>query len=88
MDEVVPAIDEGVAFERLQLDEHSWIDIGRGWLTGATAVYDHLVATVPFRQGRVWRYERWIDEPRLGAGGSLAHPGHPVLADVQHASSA
>jgi alkylated DNA repair dioxygenase AlkB len=88
MDDVVPAIVERVEFDRLQLDEHSWVDIGRGWLTGATTVYDHLVATVPFRQGRVWRYERWIDEPRLGAGGSLDNPGHPVLADAQHAISA
>jgi alkylated DNA repair dioxygenase AlkB len=90
MDEVVPAIDEpaideSVAFERLQLDEHTWIDIARGWLTGSAAVYDELVANVAFRQGRVWRYERWIDEPRLGAGGSVAKPGHPVLADAQRA---
>jgi alkylated DNA repair dioxygenase AlkB len=83
-----PAIDESVEFERLQLDEHSWVDIGRRWLTGAADVYDHLVKTVPFRQGRVWRYERWIDEPRLGAGGSLHRPGHPVLAAAQLAIAA
>ena len=35
-----------------------------------------------------WRYERWIDEPRLGAGGSIANPGHPVLADAQKAIAA
>ena len=82
-----PAIDPAASFERLQLDDTSWVDIARGWLVGADAVYDHLVATVAWRQGRVWRYERYIDEPRMGAGGSLEHPGHPVLADAQKAIS-
>jgi hypothetical protein len=83
-----PAIDTGVPFERLQLDDSSWIDIARGWLRGADAVYAHLAEHVAWRQGRVWRYERWIDEPRLGAGGSIANPGHPVLADAQKAITA
>jgi alkylated DNA repair dioxygenase AlkB len=82
---VVPAIDSGAVFERLVLDDTSWIDVARGWLLGADAVYDHLVENVAWRQGRVWRYERWIDEPRLGAGASPANPGHPVLADAQRA---
>jgi alkylated DNA repair dioxygenase AlkB len=83
-----PAIDERVALERLQLDDTSWIDIARGWLAGADEVYAHLVATVAWQQGRVWRYERYIDEPRMGAGGSLAKPGHPVLADAQRSIAA
>ncbi len=80
-----PAIDLGAPFDRVELDATSWIEVGRGWLTGADAVFDHLVSTVPFRQGRVWRYERWVDEPRLGAGGSIARPGHPILAEAQKA---
>jgi alkylated DNA repair dioxygenase AlkB len=83
-----PAIDAEVQFERLQLDDSTWIDVARGWLRGADDVYAHLAAEVAWRQGRVWRYERWIDEPRLGAGGSIANPGHPVLADAQKAITA
>jgi alkylated DNA repair dioxygenase AlkB len=86
--DVAPAIDPDAAFERQVLDETSWIDIARGWLVGADAVYDHLVSTVGWRQGRVWRYERWIDEPRLGAGASVDKPGHPVLAEAQHTIAA
>src|SRR4029079_16654767 len=86
--DVAPALDPDVPFERLQLDDTSWIDIARGWLRGADIVYEHLVSTLPWRQGRVWRYERWIDEPRMGAGGSIAKPGHPVLADAQQAITA
>jgi alkylated DNA repair dioxygenase AlkB len=88
VNEVTPAIDAGVPFERVQLDDTSWIDIARGWLVGADDVYAHLVANVAWRQGRVWRYERYIDEPRMGAGGSIAKPGHPVLADVEKAIAA
>lgn len=83
-----PQIDQGALFERIDLDDATWIDIARGWISGADHVYDHLVETVPFRQGRVWRYERWIDEPRMGAGASLANPGHPILADAQQAIAA
>jgi 2OG-Fe(II) oxygenase superfamily len=83
-----PEIDPNVPFERLTLDDTSWIDIARGWLRGADAVYEHLVSAIAWQQGRVWRYERWIDEPRLGAGGSISNPGHPVLADAQRAITA
>jgi alkylated DNA repair dioxygenase AlkB len=83
-----PTVDAEPTFERVQLDDTSWVDIARGWLHGADEVYAHLVETVAWRQGRVWRYERWIDEPRMGAGGSLARPGHPVMADAQKAITA
>ena len=36
----VPAIDVDVPFERLELDGGSWIDVARGWLQGADAVYE------------------------------------------------
>jgi alkylated DNA repair dioxygenase AlkB len=78
-----PVLATGSSFERIELDPASWIDVARGFLLGAGALYAHLERTVPWRQGRVWRYERWIDEPRLGAGGSLRNPYHPVLVDVQ-----
>jgi len=82
------AVDTGAAFERRELDGGSWIDVARGWLHGADVLYDHLQSTVSWQQGRVWRYERWIDEPRLGAGGSARHPHHPALADAQRAIEA
>ncbi len=73
------------AFERTQLDGTSWIDVARGWLVGADDVFAYLREHVPWEQGKVWRYERWIGEPRLGAGGSVKRPHHPVLAEAQRA---
>jgi len=54
--------------ERTWLDERSWVDVTRGWLgDGATELYDALVAQVAWRQSRNFRYDRYVDEPRVGA---------------------
>ena len=70
---------EGV--ERLWLDQHSWVDVGRGWLDDAPVLYDALRDSVPWRQARLWRYERWVDEPRLTAGRAAAG-GHAVVIEA------
>ena len=59
-----------IAFERVDLDDACWVDVARGFL--ATQGHDHdevyaaVQAGVAWRQGRIFRYERWVDEPRLG----------------------
>jgi alkylated DNA repair dioxygenase AlkB len=80
-----PAIDPSAPFERIELDGGSWIDVARGWLRGAETVYTDLESSVAWEHGRVWRYERWVEEPRLGAVGSLRVPHHPALADAHKA---
>lgn len=81
-----PGVQREATFERLQLDPHSWVDVARGWLEGADEVYGALVEHVSWEQGRVFRYERWVDEPRLGGWwrpGSAAP--HPVFNDLHRA---
>lgn len=82
------ALDDTVAFERTELERGSWIDVARGWLRGADELYRELERVVPWARGRVWRYERYIDEPRMSAGGSLRAPHHPMLAEAQRALQA
>ncbi|MBV8981363.1 MAG: alpha-ketoglutarate-dependent dioxygenase AlkB [Acidimicrobiia bacterium] len=72
-----PAIDDAVVFERVWLDERSWVDVARGWLTGAEKLHETLLAQAAWRQNRLWRYERWVDEPRVGAS-SRAGAGEPL----------
>jgi alkylated DNA repair dioxygenase AlkB len=62
--------------ERIELDGASWVDVVRGLVPDADAVHDDLAASVSWEQGKVFRYERWIDEPRLGAvqNGEARHP--------------
>ena len=60
-------VDHDVAVERLWLDHGSWVDVARGWLRRPDEVLTELRDSLTWSQGRVWRYERWMDEPRLGA---------------------
>ncbi|HEY2793659.1 MAG TPA: hypothetical protein VGJ28_14950, partial [Micromonosporaceae bacterium] len=52
--------------ERLWLDDTAWVDLARGWLPDADAVFEEVLARTAWQQGRIWRYEKWIDENRLG----------------------
>ena len=74
------AVDRPV--ERVQLDPTSWVDVVRGFLPASQAVHDELVASVAWEQGRVFRYERWIDEPRLGSW-QAGPRRHPALAEAE-----
>ncbi|CAN5850194.1 alpha-ketoglutarate-dependent dioxygenase AlkB [soil metagenome] len=80
------AVREGTAFERIWLDETSWVDVARGWLAGADQLHDLLAEATAWRQGRLGRYERWIEEPRLGAWWRVGEePAHPVLLEAHRA---
>ncbi|MFC6065326.1 alpha-ketoglutarate-dependent dioxygenase AlkB [Streptomyces ochraceiscleroticus] len=75
--------------DRTHLGLGAWIDVLPGWLTGADALFDELVGTVPWHAERRQMYERVVDVPRL-----LCHYGedeelpHPVLAEARDALSA
>ena len=44
-------------------------------MDGADQLYDALTDRSPWQQGRVFRYERWADEPRLSAAHSVRADG-------------
>lgn len=76
-------VDPDAAFERVDLGDGSWVDVSRGWLLGADALYECLLHDVPWQTGKLFRYERWIEERRLGAMWSRGRPlPHPALAEV------
>ena len=78
-----PRIDDAVVLERLWLDETSWVDIGRGWMRDSLEVYERLVDAVPWKQSRLWRYDHYVEEPRLGASYSITRPlPHAVLLEA------
>ncbi len=68
--------------ERVDLGSGSWVDVVRGLVSGADDVYAELLESVPWQQGRVFRYERWIDEPRLSAW-QAGSGRHPALAEAE-----
>ena len=68
---------------RVQLDATTWVDIVPAWLPDAAALYERMAVTAPWRQGRLWRYERWVQEPRLTA--PTAVDGRPLFPELTEA---
>ena len=66
-----------LAPERRPLSRGAWIDVQRDWLRCPDAVFDALVARVPWRAERREMYDRVVDVPRLvhtyQAGEALPH---------------
>jgi alkylated DNA repair dioxygenase AlkB len=71
-------VDDCARFERVALDDSSWIDLARSWLLGADTLLDALIDRVDWKQGRRRMYDRVLDDPRLsrwyGRGDPLPHP--------------
>src|SRR4051812_18084570 len=80
-------IDVGVngdqAFERLELGDGAWVDVARGWLTGADELFARLRDDVAWATNRLFRYDHFVEERRLGAHWSRGMPlPHPGLAEA------
>lgn len=85
-----PAVDTSFAgVRRIGLDERSWIDHLPGWLHGEQAVFDALIARLPWRQRTVTMWDRRLPEPRLTWWWTpeLGPEPLPVLATIRAALS-
>lgn len=51
--------------EHVALADDAWVDHLPGWLTGAGAVFDDLVAHAGWQSHRRLMYGRFVDDPRL-----------------------
>jgi hypothetical protein len=79
-------IDAAVEVERIHLDDGSWVDVARGWCPDADELYHSLLAGVPWQTSRLFRYDHFIEELRLGAMWQRGRPlPHPGLADAHKA---
>ena len=52
------AVDADARWERIALDDTSWVDLCRGYLRGADTVLDVVVDSVPWQCGRRFMYDR------------------------------
>jgi alkylated DNA repair dioxygenase AlkB len=79
-------VDPEATFERVDLGEGSWVDVCRGWITGADELFEALRSDVPWQTSRLFRYDHWVEERRLGA---MWRPGtplpNPALAGIHKA---
>src|SRR5258708_7004933 len=55
----------GSAVERVELTDGAWVDIRRGWVSGADDLFTRLLDAVPWRAEKRVMYERVVDVPRL-----------------------
>ncbi len=46
-----PAVVADAAVQRIPLDDHSRVDLGRGWLDGAHELLARLAAQLPWKGG-------------------------------------
>jgi alkylated DNA repair dioxygenase AlkB len=51
--------------ERTELSHGAWLDVRRGWVSGAPVLFDRLLERVPWRAERRQMYDRIVDVPRL-----------------------
>ena len=83
---MAPSVDPDAEFQRVQLDERSWVDVARGWLKDADELFEALRRDVAWQTSQLFRYDHWVEERRLGASWRPGTPlPHPVLGDVHKA---
>ena len=76
----------GSSVERTVLTHGAWVDVRRGWISGADVLFDRLVGVVAWRAERRQMYEREVDVPRLLCFYDEDEPlPDPVLADAKNA---
>ncbi len=84
-----PAVDPAAGFERVVLDERSWVDVARTWLRGADTLLTELVPLVEWRSRRRRMWDRTVEDPRLSRWlGPDDPPPHPALASARAAVAA
>jgi alkylated DNA repair dioxygenase AlkB len=79
-----PAVAPTARFERIALDDTSWVDVAREFLLGADSLFDVLLQQLPFTQSRRIMYDKWVDEPRLTCSLDL-RDAHPAVPSLTHA---
>ncbi|HEY7145916.1 MAG TPA: alpha-ketoglutarate-dependent dioxygenase AlkB [Streptosporangiaceae bacterium] len=76
----------GSSVRRARLDHGAWLDLRRGWVTGADTLFEQLLAAVPWRAERRHMYDRVVDVPRLlSFYGSDQELPHPMLTQARQA---
>lgn len=60
-------IDRTATVERIALDATSWVDLVPGFVVDAEGLLRRVLDEVDWRQGEVWRFDRYVEERRLGA---------------------
>ncbi|HEV3226175.1 MAG TPA: alpha-ketoglutarate-dependent dioxygenase AlkB [Acidimicrobiales bacterium] len=76
-------VDRDAVIERIDLGAGAWVDVARGWMAGAEALFEHLLHEVEWSTSRLFRYDHFVEERRLGSSWTRGRPlPHDALADA------
>lgn len=53
--------------KRIELDEHSWVEIVPGWASGASLLFEEMLKSVPWAEHKRKMFNKVFLEPRLTA---------------------
>lgn len=90
--EARPSFDRAFStLERIHLDEQAWLDVAKGWVTGADALFEQVLKARTWGQRTRWIYEKKMLEPRLTStwdlqSGAPLEP--PLVEEMRQALSA
>jgi alkylated DNA repair dioxygenase AlkB len=74
-------IDRRAQVRRIHLDDASWVEVVEGFVRSPVDSFGTVHASVPWTQGEVLRYDRYVPERRLGAG--LRADSMPLLRQTE-----
>jgi alkylated DNA repair dioxygenase AlkB len=76
-------VDREAAVERVDLGSGAWVDVIQNWIVEPDELFDHLLQTLDWQTSRLFRYDHFVEERRLGASWRSGTPlPHPALADA------
>jgi alkylated DNA repair dioxygenase AlkB len=76
-------VNSAATVERISLDDTSWVDVVRNFVSDADVLFEHLRANVSWQTTQLFRYEQFVEERRLGSGWRRGQPlPHPALAEI------
>jgi alkylated DNA repair dioxygenase AlkB len=78
------SLDESFSkIERVQLDDESWLDIARAWVTGSDRLFNEIAENATWDQRDRRMYDQIVKEPRLTSGwrASSGRPLEPPILE-------
>jgi alkylated DNA repair dioxygenase AlkB len=77
------------SLKRTELSRGAWVEVLPGWVSGADALFEQLVDTVPWRAERRPMYDQVVDVPRLLSWYGKSDPlPDPAIAEAMRALDA
>lgn len=72
-----PKVQDLGAMQRIQLDDRSWVDVGRDIVHGSDEIFAHLHEALTWNGGSRPMYDRIVAVPRLTSHVALGDPSVP-----------